>query len=169
MRATDELRRMLDERGVEWKARPDGVTEWVNDGMTCKAVDRTTVGIEHLTMLIPVLTPEQAIAATLGCGMLTAEQVREAIEENSWKEAFMLFEFNESSWQAIADELNATLGAGTCHDKGGTDENGQQVFNCSECGCVLSLYDRDGSNNLCTGFVFDYPRYCPSCGRKVEG
>lgn len=66
MSATDELRAMLDERGVDWKARPDGVTEWVNDGMTCKAVDRTTVGIEHLTMLVPVLTPEQAIAATLG-------------------------------------------------------------------------------------------------------
>ena len=44
-------------------------------------------------------------------GTLTAEQVREAIEENSWKEAFMLREFNESSWQAIADDLNATLGA----------------------------------------------------------
>lgn len=56
---------------------------------------------------------------------------------------------------------------GTCQDLGGTGANDEQVFNCSECGCVLSLYDRDGSNNLCTSFVFDYPRYCPECGRRV--
>lgn len=65
--------------------------------------------------------------------------------------------------QAIA----ATLGAGTCRDLGGTGANGEQVFNCSECGCVLSLYDSDGTNTLCTRFIYDYPRYCPECGRKV--
>ena len=63
--------------------------------------------------------------------------------------------------------IEVTLGRGTCHDLGGTGANGEQVFNCSECGCVLSLYDRDGSNNLCTSFIFDYPRHCPECGRKV--
>jgi len=55
----------------------------------------------------------------------------------------------------------------TCNDLGGTGANGEQVFNCSKCGCVLSLYDRDGSNNLCTSFVHDYPRFCPECGRRV--
>lgn len=54
-----------------------------------------------------------------------------------------------------------------CHDLGGTGANGEQVFNCDKCGCVLSLYDRDGSNNLCTSFVFDYPRFCPECGAEV--
>lgn len=67
--------------------------------------------IDNCTLRIYDCTPEQAIAATLGGGTLTAEQVREAIEENSWKEAFMLREFNESSWQAIADKLNAELGS----------------------------------------------------------
>ena len=40
-------------------------------------------------------------------GKLTAEQVREAIEANSWAETSSIREFNDSSWQAIADELNA--------------------------------------------------------------
>jgi hypothetical protein len=56
---------------------------------------------------------------------------------------------------------------GDCHDAGGTDENGQQVFNCDACGCVLSLYHRDGTNTMCTHFIYDYPRYCPACRRRV--
>lgn len=59
-------------------------------------------------------------------------------------------------------------GARTCKDLGGTDANGGPVFNCSECGCVLSLYDEDGANTLCTSFTFDYPRFCPECGARVE-
>lgn len=56
----------------------------------------------------------------------------------------------------------------TCHDLSGTGANGEQVFHCSECGCVMSLYDLDGANVLCTNHVFDYPRYCPNCGRMVS-
>ncbi len=55
----------------------------------------------------------------------------------------------------------------TCHDLSGTGANGEQVFHCSECGCVMSLYDLDGANVLCTNHVFDYPRYCPNCGAEV--
>jgi len=62
----------------------------------------------------------------------------------------------------------ATVGARTCKDLGGTDANGSPVFNCSECGCVLSLYDAEGANTLCTSFIFDYPRFCPECGARVE-
>ena len=61
----------------------------------------------------------------------------------------------------------ATLGPETCHDDGGTDENGQHEFCCDVCGCVLSLYDRDGVNTLCTSFIVDYPRFCPECGAQV--
>jgi hypothetical protein len=55
----------------------------------------------------------------------------------------------------------------TCHDLGGCDEAGMQVFHCSECGCVLSLFDVSGTNTLCTNHIYDYPRYCPICGAKV--
>lgn len=57
----------------------------------------------------------------------------------------------------------------TCHDLGGCDTAGMQVFNCSECGCVLSLFDVSGANTLCTNHIYDYPRYCPECGAKVIG
>jgi len=57
----------------------------------------------------------------------------------------------------------------TCRDLGGCDEAGMQVFNCSECGCVLSLFDVSGLNTLCTNHIYDYPRYCPICGAKVIG
>lgn len=80
---------------------------------------------------------------------------------------YLHLSFSSGDVLTPAQAIAATLGPGTCHDLGGTGANGEQVFNCSECGCVLSLYDRDGSNNLCTSFIFDYPRHCPECGRKV--
>ena len=122
MNASEELRRMLDECGVEWWPLGSNMTECVIDGIRYK-FRQVGRGLIVSTCTEGTVTPEQAIAATLG--------------------------------------------RGECHDNGGTGANGEQVFNCSECGCVLSLYDRDGSNNLCTSFIFDYPRYCPECGRKV--
>ncbi len=124
--ATDELRRLLDERGVEW---------WQS-------------------------------ANTLGCVFTRWHSPLfgdEVVAMENGKEGLVLFDHFMTPAQAI----DATLGPGTCRDLSGTGANGEQVFNCSECGCVLSLYDRDGSNNLCTSFIFDYPRYCPECGRRV--
>ena len=119
--ATEELRRLLDERGVEWRGGLPTETMVEADGLDLLYVALPDGRVR--AFIRNYLTPEQAVAATLG--------------------------------------------AGTCRDLGGTDANGEQVFNCSECGCVLSLYDRDGSNNLCTSFVFDYPRFCPECGARV--
>lgn len=69
MSATDELRRLLDERGVEWSGKEStdvgNMTEW-ECGKT-KAVameeDDGTLGLGAT-----YLTPAQAIAATLGRG-----------------------------------------------------------------------------------------------------
>lgn len=124
MTATDELRAMLDKRGAKytWTIVTEGVLFIVitRDEYHFILVRDGNAGIK---MWSQYLTPEQAIAATLG--------------------------------------------AGTCKDLGGTDANGRDVFNCSRCGCVLSLYDIDGSNNLCTSFIFDYPHFCPECGARV--
>ena len=124
MTATEKLRAMLDERGAKytWTIVTEGVLFIVitRDEYYFILVRDGNAGIK---MWSQHLTPEQAIAATLG--------------------------------------------AGTCEDLGGTDANGRDVFNCSGCGCVLSLYDIDGSNNICTSFIFDYPRFCPECGARV--
>ena len=69
MTATDELRRMLDERGVEWcPSAWDRSTEtyWKTaDGNGCLAIQGET---KLRLSFADYLTPEQAIEATLGRG-----------------------------------------------------------------------------------------------------
>lgn len=69
MTATDELRRLLDERGVEYEAedmQTNMQTYW-GDWCFMEPLDAKphTLGAQCELMLIPA-TPEQAIAATLG-------------------------------------------------------------------------------------------------------
>ena len=74
MSATDELRKMLDERGVEWgNVRNDGsesdyLTEWQLEDNQGKAIATEWAVGSGLSVEIHRyhLTPEQAIAATLG-------------------------------------------------------------------------------------------------------
>lgn len=76
MTATEELRRLLDERGVEWgNVRNDGsesnfFTEWQFDGIDGRATATEWSAGNNLSMAIYRwgLTPEQAIDATLGRG-----------------------------------------------------------------------------------------------------
>lgn len=66
MSATEELRRMLDERGVE-HIDFGGMTEWTDGGgRMCRAYTRNEPTCVDIAML--AVTPEQAIAATLGGG-----------------------------------------------------------------------------------------------------
>lgn len=60
MSATDELRRLLDERGAEWEA-------W-NDCITVVPPSTHYLEVSNGTLCVAVVdaTPEQAIAATLG-------------------------------------------------------------------------------------------------------
>lgn len=164
---TTELCRMLDERGIEWEH------EWLDygekiiwkseNGYSCFY---ETGRMDSVCLTVSGITPQQAIAATqgsefntdglpvgltisddsrllnwrgenyvkqstLGSGTLTANDVLNAVYEHG------------ARWQAIADELNATLGcsmtsatniAPAIHDKA-TDEI---RFTC-ECGRVTHL------------------------------
>ena len=178
MSATDELRRLLDERGVEYEAYRDvmnrRITKWriYHGAFVFFAVEKegklfveTASDTEHSA----ICTPAQAIAATLGgcsyydatrnrceCyerelggGKLTAEQVREAIEKR--------FEFSvlvpKQRWQAIADALNATLGGGECEVV-----QGKKGPKCSKCGKELPedpYSDYEGN-------------FCPTCGARIQ-
>lgn len=137
--ATERLRELLDERGVEWwkpvQMEGSEYTRW-HDANGMEWTTSEIHGSRKLRIGASFITPEQAIDATLG---------NEGLERSK----------------------NGVAERGTCHDTGGTDENGQQVFNCDACGCVLSLYNRDGTITMCTNFIYDYPRYCPACGREV--
>ena len=74
MTATDELRRLLDERGVEWMWVEgfDGIRWQGNDGRIHGAKD--SISFDGPTGKLDVygLTPEQAIAATLRTGTCKA-------------------------------------------------------------------------------------------------
>ena len=63
--STEVLRRLLDERGVEWgdDGYPTTCTVWVANGATWHGLWR-----DDCIELIAHLTPEQAIDATLGRG-----------------------------------------------------------------------------------------------------
>ena len=117
MTATDELRRLLDESGVEYRAIGDATFWETHDGAfryKAKSHAEKLMVMTCCSQKCTVMTPEQAIAATLGGGRLTAEQVRELIAPHLHARPTFDFGHHGAVWsadfQAIADELNATLG-----------------------------------------------------------
>lgn len=73
MTATDTIRAMLDERGVEWWAEDDPeepayyfVTKWFANG--CEQAYEEIPAIRSRSLNAYCVTPEQAIEATLGRG-----------------------------------------------------------------------------------------------------
>ena len=51
----------------------------------------------------------------------------------------------------------------TCRDIGK-----RNTFECSECGCELSLYDGGFEPTMFADGLAEAPRYCPNCGARVE-
>ena len=66
MSATDELRKMLDERGVEWDY---GITGAASTMFNANGVELTFIGMRDGVTCSTILSPAQAIAATVGRGM----------------------------------------------------------------------------------------------------
>lgn len=66
MSATEELRRLLDARGVKWKSSKPYVT-WFYDqrGNSCESANWTE---ENMTLSLYDLTPAEALEAALGRG-----------------------------------------------------------------------------------------------------
>ena len=88
MSATDELRRMLDERGVEYDTRDGNAiknTYW-NDGNGRRfgyTEDVSESGVTTPTLFLVsgqlTFTPEQAIAATLGRGTCRNDSLKQGV------------------------------------------------------------------------------------------
>ena len=168
--ATEELRRMLDERGVEWTAPNsilrDDMTSWVANGFDYDAFE-----VPDGTLVLSAahqddLTPEQAIAATLGSEPDDAAMLRLHERMNA---ALLEYERAQGIEKRDGDgevvvpfvaemhrliEEAATLGAGTCK-RVFYEPTG--VYVCSECGRGLSKK----LDKYC------YLHYCPNCGRRV--
>ena len=106
-------------------------------------------------------TPEQAIAATLGAGRLTAEQVEKVIMSSDyWERVNNHPALHDGVWQAIADELNATLVGGECECEGTIEWQwaGPTTYYEHElsCGHVITSVDNEP------------PNFCEECGRKIR-
>lgn len=65
MSAKDELRRMLTESGVEWDY---GITGTASTMFSANGVELTFIDMRDGVTCSTILTPAQAIAATVGCG-----------------------------------------------------------------------------------------------------
>ena len=111
MSETDDLRAELTKRGVKWMPcawEPQTETFYKNgDGVAFIATESTAQD-GFLLRTDMAVTTEQAIAATLGTRTLTAERVMAIAgrhQPDYCSDTHVCFD-----WQAIADELNATLG-----------------------------------------------------------
>ena len=111
--ATELLRKMLDERGVEWKAGFENVT-WVGDWCFVEYDNGKLAATCE-----PTLTLEQAVAVTLGAGECENEKLRGQIE------TLVAYVESDGTKYYVDDEGNqhfdhaATLGAmDTCGGEG---------------------------------------------------
>ncbi len=184
--STKILRRMLDERGVEWWNQTDPEPQTAT---MARLGDQLIEYHENVngTMGYHVwnmcdLTPEQAIAATLGrdnvgryVGLCQGKYWERT--ENSdyycggcgWKVTD-----HDSFCPECGGALHkTTLGRGECRNASKVmDEHGQAHFACSECHAWIDsrmLWNpeyRNGESPWVSGCKLNY---CPNCGRRIVG
>lgn len=145
MSATEVLRRLLDERGMEWgNIRNDGsesdyLTEWQFENNQGKAIAIEWAVGSGLSVEIHRyhLTPEQVIAATLGscnCSNNCTNSERTGTCQAD----------ETDTWECVRDDLGGYGKTMTVH-----------VMECTECGHTYEHVNGDYE-------------YCPRCGRKRE-
>ena len=88
MTATDELRRLLDERGVEW-TYGDGTVSYASDGRWFHA---WAYSDDTMCVSMGYLTPAQAVEATLGRGTCRMEPF-------IYEDTGAFIECSECGWQ----------------------------------------------------------------------
>ena len=142
--ATDELRRLLDERGVEWRYKDERTTYWYGtfDGMEwCEWTAIDYNGYLRITCADcgELLTPAQVIAATLGS---VSEKCSERVSEKG----------SERTGRAEETERIDTRCYGDPH---GGEVYHIHVMECSACGRTFEHVN--GSYE-----------YCPHCRARLE-
>lgn len=197
MTPTEELRRMLDERGVEWSDSSDeNVLHTTWDAMKCW-FDEFPDGWTSWGMTMHG-TPEQAVAATVGrCDTMGLWYEWEQVLFANVSDEVAQDNLNECVHELL--DKAATMGVGTCHyipdDAGFTwwDENDVEHYeehsasdeccsaSCDKCGNQMMVGDDGWFNgwdeitdwweedgSYHKGYVLE-PRFkhCPNCGRKV--
>lgn len=164
MTATEELRRLLDERGVEWDY---GITGSTTTEFSVNGVDITFTPMRDGLECSTILTPEQAVAATLGAqrptlphfwtadGTLHVEPRRmpERVQAHLGGEDVT---FERGLGACRIDALNTGDCAGY--------ECSEYIMHCNGCGHEFGhvLYNEDGDV-----WMSELPNFCPNCGKRV--
>lgn len=106
MSATDELRKLLDERGIEWRSELKGLpffgVTFVGDWSFCEYATG-----ELSATCKPVLTPEQAIAVTLGSGSCEMEPSFTVPSRLDFMQEYRCTECNEYAYLQVATDDDA--------------------------------------------------------------
>ena len=159
MDATDRIRRMLDELGIEWWHDDDispGHTEWMTDDAVY-----TSLGMDGdmLTVkAISKMTPEQAIAATVGGSDVSALRAKVKAQSDyigklrgEYKALDEQMERRCAVYRATIRKLKDELDAATVGEE-------HEMHICKRCGVAYEL------NIIDKGY--GKPRFCPNCGHK---
>lgn len=108
--ATERLRELLDERGVEWDY---GITGATTTRFNANGVDLTFTPMRDGLVCSTILTPEQAIEATLGsCNCSNSERTNGTCYADE-----------TDTWECVCDQIGRYGKRVTIH-----------VMECSECG-----------------------------------
>ena len=137
----------LRERDVQFATHGNTDRVWwtTENGVTWYAQDRPNAN-DLFVKLEAVLTPEQAIAATLGNSRVDYHGYEQAAIE-AWESI--------KAWNSRAER--------TCelHDCAGSfSAVNKPVWRC-DCGAFMTQYT--------DATTYHKPRFCPNCGRKVIG
>lgn len=145
MTATEELRRLLNERRVEWtnpnSILRDDMTSWVANGFDYDAFE-----VPDGTLVLSAahqddLTPEQAIAATLGSGTCKLDD---------FADVPFSVDYEIEGYDMDSGRDYATLAE------------------CSACGAYIIVPPEYHHVLTCDGDeVYQPYRFCPNCGRRV--
>lgn len=188
-RITERVRKLLDERGIEYSESQDRFRTRFRFNY-CEACGDYLNEIEIMGACVialkSYLTPEQAIAATLGSetpkqdvdemrkvsdllfeaadtiesignGTLTAEQVRGVLLLNLPHREYYSSEQTDA-WQTIADELNSLLSSKTCEVTYGENDDGVDSW-FTGCGGRFTATFENGR--------MVRPKFCQLCGGEA--
>ena len=185
MTATELLRKLLDERGVEYSYRSNNRYEVFRMDWCDSCADYLkSIYVKGACIVaeLAYLTPAQAIAATLGNeDTYTREDV-----EGAFVRGYSLGSLPvgsdpqwDENWQTVDEHMEelgwvrvATLGSGECEPvwtmQGYTQTQEFWRCDCGNCGYNFGMEDRRSSPwSVVVGSV-DIPNYCPECGTKQK-
>ena len=152
MTATDKLRRLLDERGVKWE-EVDKHTLWWGESVHHRASAYSSIlfGESERVHLSAMVTPEQAIAATLGsCNCSNSERT----------ETCKLEDFADVPFSVDYEIEGYDMGSGRDY---------ATLAECSSCGAYVIVPPSYHHVLTCDGDeVYQPYRFCPNCGRRIE-